>query len=121
MLALLVAHPALHLSSSLPRAHATHVRAVAVMSNSLFPLSRRETLLLFPLTLVGLTGIRYATTDAFPVSLEGPIARAPSVNMGGKVVVITGANTGLGFESALKLAEEGATVVLAGRSATKLA
>ena len=82
--------------------------------SSLFPLSRRETLLLLPLTLVGLGGIRYATTDAFPVSLEGPIAQAASVDMSNKVAVVTGANTGIGYETALRLAQEGATVVLAG-------
>ena len=85
-----------------------------------FPLSRRETLLLLPLTLVGIGGIRYATTDAFPTSIEGPITKAPTVDMRGKVAVVTGANTGIGYETALRLAQEGATVVLAGRSLAKL-
>ena len=85
-----------------------------------FPLSRRETLLLLPLTLVGIGGIRYATTDAFPSSIEGPITKAPTVDMRGKVAVVTGANTGIGYETALRLAQEGATVVLAGRSLAKL-
>jgi len=85
-----------------------------------FPLSRREALLLLPLTLGGIGGIRYATTDAFPTSIEGPITKAPAIDMRGKVAVVTGANTGIGYETALRLAQEGATVVLAGRSLAKL-
>ena len=83
-------------------------------------LSRREALLLLPLTLAGIGGIRYATVEVFPSSLEGPIGRASAADMRGKVAVVTGANTGLGYETALKLADEGATVVLAGRSLAKL-
>jgi NAD(P)-dependent dehydrogenase (short-subunit alcohol dehydrogenase family) len=37
-----------------------------------------------------------------------------------KSFLVTGANTGLGFETALELANKGARVILAGRSATKL-
>ena len=75
-------------------------------------LSRREALLLLPLTLAGVGAIRYATTDAFPVSLEGPIGvYSTAVDMSGKTVVITGSNTGIGYETALRLAESGATVV----------
>ena len=37
----------------------------------------------------------------------------------GRVVVITGANTGIGFETAATLAEKGARVVLAVRSPEK--
>lgn len=124
MLALLLAAPALHLPAVLhrvqPAGRCSPRPATPPTMSSLFPLSRRETLLLLPLTLVGLGGIRYATTDAFPVSLEGPIAQAASVDMSNKVAVVTGANTGIGYETALRLAQEGATVVLAGRSASRL-
>ena len=81
------------------------------MADSL-QLSRREALLLLPLTLAGVSTIRYATTDAFPVSLEGPIGvYSTPVDMRGKTVVITGSNPGIGYETALRLAESGATVV----------
>lgn len=89
-------------------------------ARELLSLSRREALLLLPLTLAGIAGIRYATVEAFPSSLEGPIGRAAAADMRGKVALVTGANTGLGFETALRLANEGATVVLAGRSLEKL-
>lgn len=41
------------------------------------------------------------------------------VNLAGRVVVITGATSGLGLETARSMAAAGATVVLAGRNATK--
>jgi glutamyl-tRNA reductase len=40
-------------------------------------------------------------------------------NLTGKVALVTGANTGLGFETALKLAEHGAKVYVASRSVQK--
>jgi NAD(P)-dependent dehydrogenase (short-subunit alcohol dehydrogenase family) len=40
-------------------------------------------------------------------------------NLNGRVAVVTGANSGLGFESARALAHAGATVVMAARSAEK--
>jgi len=41
------------------------------------------------------------------------------IDMSGKVIIVTGANSGLGFETALALAEKGATVVLAVRNMDK--
>ena len=38
---------------------------------------------------------------------------------GGKLAVITGANSGLGYETALALAQTGGEVILAARNATK--
>ncbi len=40
-------------------------------------------------------------------------------NLNGKVIVITGANSGLGFETATTVAEKGATVVMTARNTTK--
>ena len=40
-------------------------------------------------------------------------------NLSGKVMIITGANSGLGFETALALAEKGATAILACRNMQK--
>eukprot|EP01052_Picozoa_sp_SAG31_P023175 SAG31_NODE_1893_length_6973_cov_5.870963_1_plen_281_part_00 len=45
----------------------------------------------------------------------------PCVDMSGKVCLVTGANTGIGFETAQRLAEMGATVILACRSESKAA
>ncbi len=44
-----------------------------------------------------------------------------NVNMGGKVVLVTGATGGIGKVTALELAKMGATVVLVGRNPTKTA
>lgn len=38
----------------------------------------------------------------------------------GKTVIVTGANTGVGFETALALYEKGAQVILAGRGLKKV-
>lgn len=43
-----------------------------------------------------------------------------NVDMSGRIVVITGATSGLGKESALRIAQMGATVALVGRSQNKL-
>lgn len=48
--------------------------------------------------------------------IDGPdVLRLPKDSLRDRVVLITGANTGLGKESALRLAEAGATVILASR------
>lgn len=46
---------------------------------------------------------------------------ATTPDLTGKVVLVTGANSGIGFETSLALADLGATVVLAGRNAEKTA
>ena len=82
------------------------------------PSSRRRVLLGAPFALAA---ARYATVDSFPLSWEGPIRTFDSfVNMTGKTVLITGATTGIGYETAARLAEEGATLVLAGRSQERM-
>lgn len=54
------------------------------------------------------------------IAIEGPDPFAPAVgSMNGKVVVITGGNTGLGLESATRLAKGGATIVLTSRNPIK--
>jgi NAD(P)-dependent dehydrogenase (short-subunit alcohol dehydrogenase family) len=53
-------------------------------------------------------------------SVQGPSPYYPAVgSMTGKLVVITGGNTGLGLESGKRLAASGATVVLTSRSLKK--
>lgn len=42
-------------------------------------------------------------------------------NLTGKVAVVTGGNSGIGYSSAQKLKENGATVIITGRSAEKVA
>lgn len=64
---------------------------------------------------VALTGI---VANGFAV--QGPNPYIPNTqSLNGKVVVITGGNTGLGLESGKRLAAAGATIVLTSRSATK--
>lgn len=41
-------------------------------------------------------------------------------NQSGKTILITGANTGLGYQTALELAKKGALVILAGRNSDKI-
>lgn len=41
-------------------------------------------------------------------------------NLNGKVAVVTGGNSGIGYASALKLKENGAQVVISGRAADKV-
>ena len=71
--------------------------------------------------LATLATVRYATVDSFPLSWEGPIRSYESyASMSGKTVLITGGNAGIGFETAARLAEEGASIVLAGRSPVRM-
>ena len=54
-------------------------------------------------------------------SIDGPKPFTPGGgSMEGKIVVITGANTGLGLESTKRLVEAGARVVMCGRSVERL-
>mmetsp|Transcript_3367 Transcript_3367/g.4871 ORF Transcript_3367/g.4871 Transcript_3367/m.4871 type:complete len:406 (+) Transcript_3367:84-1301(+) len=72
------------------------------------------------LLLVG-TGIAASTAIVSPASAataSGPYSPAPN-SMDGKLVVITGGNTGLGLESGKRLAAAGAEVVLTSRSSAK--
>jgi short chain dehydrogenase len=53
---------------------------------------------------------------------SSPVYFTPSrsiPNLSGKVALVTGANTGIGYETALKLARNGAHVIVAARSAQK--
>lgn len=54
------------------------------------------------------------------IAVQGPSPYEPAVgSLKGKLVVITGGNTGLGLESAKRLAAGGATVVLTSRNVAK--
>jgi len=69
------------------------------------PSSRRRLLLGTPFALAA---ARFATVDSLPLSWEGPIRSFDTfVDMTGKTVLITGATTGIGYETAARLAEEG--------------
>lgn len=79
-------------------------------------ISRR---LLFKTAVVGGAAAAAGTLDVGQaVAAEAPYAPPPH-SMDNKVVVITGGNTGLGLESAKRLAAAGATVVLTSRSLEK--
>ena len=64
-----------------------------------------------------------AATLADRFSIEGPIAEVPasarSQRLDGRTALVTGANTGLGLETAVNLARAGADVVIACRDAQK--
>lgn len=105
-------------ASQLPEHHCRHCRHHGLAMAEEPPSSRRRVLLGAPFALAA---ARYATVDSFPLSWEGPIRTFDSfVNMTGKTVLITGATTGIGYETAARLAEEGATLVLAGRSQERM-
>ena len=55
---------------------------------------------------------RKYSTQPFHVSTHIP-------DMSGKVVIVTGANTGIGYESALELTRNGAHVIVCARSESK--
>jgi retinol dehydrogenase-12 len=57
-----------------------------------------------------------------PLSWEGPIRSYDQyVSLRGVRVLITGGTAGIGYETAARLAEQGATLTIAGRSKSKLA
>lgn len=69
---------------------------------------------------LGLGGTALFLAGLKRFAIDGPPEFDPKPNsMSGKTVLITGGNTGLGRESALRLAKAGATVVLTTRSAVK--
>ena len=69
-----------------------------------------------------LTGAALAAVVApppLPAAAAEPIFTPKAGSLSGTTMLITGANTGLGLESAKRLASAGARVVVAGRSAPK--
>jgi len=65
-------------------------------------------------------GAIVAAAVAKKISIRGPAPFQPTEkSLENKVIVITGGNTGLGFESAKRLAKAGATVVITSRSLEK--
>jgi NAD(P)-dependent dehydrogenase (short-subunit alcohol dehydrogenase family) len=67
-----------------------------------------------------LGGVAVTGLIANGVAVQGPEPYIPPPgSLTGKTIVITGGNTGLGLESAKRLAMGGATIILTSRSATK--
>jgi hypothetical protein len=65
-------------------------------------------------------GAIVAAAVANKISIRGPTPFQPTAkSLESKVIVITGGNTGLGFESAKRLAKAGATVIITSRSLDK--
>ena len=65
-------------------------------------------------------GAIVAAAIANKISIRGPSPFQPAEKfLENKVIVITGGNTGLGFESAKRLAKAGATIVITSRSLEK--
>lgn len=65
-------------------------------------------------------GAILAAAVANKIAIRGPAPyQPPAHSLESKVIVITGGNTGLGFESAKRLAKAGATVVITSRSLDK--
>ena len=103
----------------LARARAAAIAMAEPPASRLPRLSRRDSLLL---GVSGLGAWRYVSSERAPSSLEGRIGTyTEAIDMRGKTVLVTGANAGIGYETAKRLAEEGATVVMAGRSMERLA
>ncbi|CAE7528175.1 engB [Symbiodinium sp. CCMP2592] len=74
----------------------------------------------FPVGSKGLAGGALGLAALKRFAIDGPPEFDPApASLKGKTVVITGGNTGLGKESALRLAKAGATVVLTARSEEK--
>jgi len=65
-------------------------------------------------------GVVVAAAVGNKIAIRGPEPFQPLPgSLDGKVIVITGGNTGLGYESAKRLAKGGATVVITSRSLSK--
>jgi NAD(P)-dependent dehydrogenase (short-subunit alcohol dehydrogenase family) len=65
-------------------------------------------------------GAVLAGAVANKIAIRGPTPFQPAPgSLNNKVIVITGGNTGLGYESAKRLAKGGATIVITSRSLTK--
>jgi hypothetical protein len=69
------------------------------------------------LQLLGLVSTLAACARTFHRHIRGP--RFHPVDMGGKLCVVTGANTGIGLETTRELVRMGATVVMGCRSASR--
>ena len=68
----------------------------------------------------GLGALAVAGIVGNKVAVEGPPVYTPAGgSLSGRVIVITGANVGLGYESAVRLAKGGATIVITTRTAAK--
>jgi NAD(P)-dependent dehydrogenase (short-subunit alcohol dehydrogenase family) len=67
-------------------------------------------------------GFAAGTREAVPVNARSTLRSPPSaLSMRGRVCLVTGANRGLGKATALGLARQGATVVMLGRDAMRVA
>ena len=67
-----------------------------------------------PLQVLGVAAVLAACARTFDRHVRGP--RFRPVDMGGKICIVTGANTGIGLETCRELVRMGGTVVMACRS-----